>query len=147
MNKWIKTAVLTVAVAATSLTALPSAYAQEGWRHHGGGWRHHGGGWGNHGGGYRYRDRTGDLIGAGVLGLAVGALAAGAATSYEPEYYEPVRPRRYYVERPRVIYAQRGIEPWTRAWFRYCENRYRSFDARTGTFTGYDGQTHFCTAN
>jgi hypothetical protein len=36
------------------------------------------------------------------------------------------------------------MEPWSREWFRYCSNRYRSFDGRTGTFMGYDGQRHFC---
>ncbi|RVC21767.1 BA14K family protein, partial [Mesorhizobium sp. M7A.F.Ca.AU.002.02.1.1] len=26
-------------------------------------------------------------------------------------------------------------------------DRYRSFNSRTGTFTGNDGEQHFCTAN
>jgi hypothetical protein len=30
---------------------------------------------------------------------------------------------------------------------RYCYDRYGSFDARTGTYAGYDGARHFCVAN
>lgn len=37
-----------------------------------------------------------------------------------------------------------SLQPWTPAWYRYCEGRYRSFNATTGTFTGYDGRQHFC---
>jgi BA14K-like protein len=94
----------------------------------------------------------------------VGALAAGVATSNdreyidEPAYREPVsRPhpyRGYYVQPdyasgPDVVYVDRarGAEPWSRGWYRYCENRYRSFDARSGTFIGNDGEEHFCIAN
>lgn len=35
-------------------------------------------------------------------------------------------------------------EPWSRAWLEACRERYRSFDQRTGTFRGYDGNDHFC---
>jgi hypothetical protein len=27
---------------------------------------------------------------------------------------------------------------------RYCYDRYRSFDGRSGTYVGYDGMRHFC---
>ena len=152
MSRLLKSAALGLAVAATTLTAIPAAQAGDGWRrhHH----RHHG-----HG--------SGDLVAAGVLGLAVGALAAGVATAAEPDYYvyepepvyrEPVRVYRevrprprpvrdYYVSGPEVVYAQGALEPWTPAWYDYCESRYRSFNPSTGTFMGYDGQSHFCVAN
>jgi len=147
MNRIFKTAVLSAAVAATMLVALPAANADE-WRHH----RHHG---------------NGDAIAAGVLGLAAGALIGGALANdrpppdanryYDDGYYNDgyydrdvrVRPapvRRYYVE-PRVVYADRYAEPWTRDWYEYCSDRYRTFNSRTGTFTGNDGEQHFCTAN
>ncbi len=158
MNRFLKTAVLGLAVAATTVATLPAAQAGD-WRRHDG-WRHH--------------NRGGEAIAAGVLGLAVGALVAGAANSRpdyyvddygvarsygrpvyaepvygEPVYREPrVRPspvRRYY--EPQVVYANRSIEPWSPAWYRYCESRYRSFNARTGTFVGYDGVARFCNAN
>lgn len=123
MNRIVKTTVLAAAVAATSLTTLPAAYA-DGWRHH---------------------HRGGDLAAAGIIGLAAGALAAGIATAPDREYYEPERVyrpvRRHYVD------DDYGLEPWTRDWYRYCANRYRTFNARTGTFMGSDGYRHFCEAD
>lgn len=158
MNRLLKSAVLGLAVAATTLSALPAAQAGDGWRRHG----------------YYHNDynSNGDLVAAGVLGLAVGALAAGVATApryyepapiygepvyVEPAYREPVRvyreprprpapDRGYYVE-PEVVYATGAFEPWSAEWYDYCEGRYRSFNPRTGTFTGYDGLQHFCQAN
>ena len=35
-------------------------------------------------------------------------------------------------------------EAWSPGWFDYCQNRYRSFNSRTGYYRGYDGQDHFC---
>ncbi|WP_019171333.1 BA14K family protein [Pseudaminobacter salicylatoxidans] len=143
MNHFLKTSVLATAVAATTLVAsLPAASAGERWRHHG------------------HRDRSGDIVAAGVLGLAVGALAAGAANAAsQPRYYEPVdpyyapdyvyaEPRYRYVRRPTPVYVDRygALEPWTPEWYRYCSDRYRSFNPRSGTFTGYDGLQHFCNA-
>jgi hypothetical protein len=138
MNRILKTAVLSAAIVATTLAMLPAASAGD-WRH-----RHH-----NRG--------NGDAIAAGVLGLAAGALIVGALNNPQPSYYDPgyddygryPRPapvRRYYAE-PRVVYNDGYAEPWTRGWYEYCSDRYRSFNARTGTFTGYDGEQHFCTAN
>ena len=140
MNRFLKFAVLSVAAFSTTLTALPSAEAGDRWRH-----RHY-----HHGG-------NGDFVAAGILGLAVGALAAGIATGprYDYEYYEPIRReprprpvRNYYVEEPEVVYVERyGLEPWTVEWYSYCEDRYRSFNPANGTFTGYDGVQRFCRAN
>lgn len=139
MNRIFKIAVLSAAVVATTLATLPAASADE-WRHH----RHHG---------------NGDAVAAGVLGLAAGALIVGALANDQPPpddygdgyYYRDVRPRpapvrRYYAE-PRVVYNDSYAEPWTRDWYEYCSDRYRTFNSRTGTFTGNDGEQHFCTAN
>ncbi|QKD02289.1 BA14K family protein [Mesorhizobium loti] len=141
MNRIFKTVVLSAAVAGTMLAALPAANADD-WGHHR---RHH----------------NGDAIAAGVLGLAAGALIGGALANDQPpayadRYYDDgydrdvvVRPapvRRYYAE-PQVVYADRYAEPWTRDWYNYCSDRYRTFNSRTGTFTGNDGEQHFCTAN
>ncbi|MCV6574688.1 MAG: BA14K family protein [Cohaesibacter sp.] len=49
-------------------------------------------------------------------------------------HYRPVRVKKYY-DRPK---------PWTGAWYRYCAERYRSFNARTGHFTTYSGKKRFC---
>lgn len=143
MNTVLKSAVLSLTLLGTTLTALPAANAGDNWRHH----RHHGGG--------------GDLAVAGVLGLAVGAIVAGIATQPEPDYYEPgyrepvyreVRPRprphRVYDSGPDVVYLDGPIlDPWSSEWYRYCEDTYRSFNPRTGTYVGYDGERHFCEAN
>ena len=82
---------------------------------------------------------------------AAGALIGGALAS-QPRYAEPYYYDDGYAPAPRPVYRQRyvyqgGLEPWTPAWYRYCSNRYRSFDGRTGTFVGYDGAEHFCVAN
>lgn len=29
-------------------------------------------------------------------------------------------------------------------WMAYCQNKYKSFNPETGTYTGYDGQQHPC---
>ncbi|QPC88412.1 BA14K family protein [Mesorhizobium sp. NBSH29] len=135
MNRFFKTAVLGAALAATTLTAIPAANAGDRYR------RHH----------------NGDAIAAGVLGLAAGAVIGSALS--QPRYREPVYEDEYYEPRPvyrqrrvtRVyeepVYVRRGAEPWSREWYRYCQNRYRSFDTRTGTYVGYDGNEHFCVAN
>jgi BA14K-like protein. len=143
VNRFLRSAVLGLAVAATTLAALPAAQAGDRWRH------------GGHYHGHYYS--SGDVAAAGAVGLAVGALVGGlAAANSGPVYYRdppPPRPRPYYrgyyapPPPPRVAYARPSLEPWTPGWYRYCESRYRSFDPRSGTFMGYDGVRHFCTAN
>src|SRR5690606_2445069 len=130
MNGFVKTAIMVTALGATTLATLPAANAGD-WR-----WRHH-------------HSHRGDAVAAGIVGLAAGALIGSALSRPAPTYYvydEPgyvVRPARRYRS---VTYAG-SIEPWTRDWYEYCSDRYRSFNARTGTFTGYDGRQHFCVAN
>ncbi|WP_274628008.1 BA14K family protein [Arvimicrobium flavum] len=132
----LKKTILSVAVAATTFAAIP-AEAGERWRHHGG-YHSHG-------------SSDGDLVAAGIVGLALGALAVGALNTnrqpvYADRYYRnpPPRPSRYYYE---GAVARGGVEPWSRSWYRYCSNRYRSFDPQTGTYVGYDGRERFCNAN
>lgn len=141
MNRIVKTLVLSAAVAATTLAALPAAEAGERWRRYD-----------------RHRDNTGEVLAAGALGLMAGALIVGSANRAQPvydyDYYEPA-PRRVYrqdyypvVPQRRVVYSNSySIEPWTPEWYSYCSDRYRSFKPRSGTFTGYDGQERFCVAN
>jgi hypothetical protein len=133
MNRVLKTAFVSVAIVATGAATLPAANAGD-WGHHRY-YRHH-------------HSHGGDALAAGVVGLAAGALLGGALASQPPpppRYYEYDRPA-YVVRRAPVRYYG-GIEPWTRDWYEYCSDRYRSFNARTGTFTGYDGEHHFCVAN
>lgn len=139
MNRILKTAVLSVAVAATTLAALPAANAGDrNWRHHSGHDRY-------------YSNNNNDLAVAGILGLAAGALVVGLAAQSQPEpiYENPYRqPRpRPVRDYPQTVYYGGGLEPWSRGWYEYCSDRYRSFDPQSGTFVGYDGREHFCTAN
>ena len=113
-----------------------------------------------------YRHNNNDALAAGIIGLAAGAIIVGALSDNSRVIYN--EPRRYYRQRPVTVYdypaAPRrvyqdqyyqdqvisysdGLEPWSREWFRYCSNRYRSFNAETGTYRGYDGQNHFCAGN
>jgi hypothetical protein len=152
MNKFLKTLVLSAAVAATTLTATAGVVEARD-RNRDGYWRE--------GDPYEYRkprrhhrdrDHGRDAVVGGALGLATGLIIGGAIAN-QPRYEE----RRVYVEpdyypepEPRVIYREPVVvptyEPWTQSWYDYCAQRYRSFNPRTGTFVGYDGLEHFCTA-
>lgn len=110
------------------------------------------------------KNNNGDLIAAGIIGLAVGAIIADSASkhshstpgytyaepqyrSYEPGYkvYDP-QYDNYSSNEPNVIRYNDVVsyEPWTPGWQAWCEDNYRSFNPRTGTFRGYDGLDHFC---
>lgn len=65
--------------------------------------------------GYYYNNNTGAAVAAGVIGLAAGAMIAGAANQ-----------NRY----------DNNVS--------YCSQRYRSYNPNTGTYTGYDGYQHPC---
>lgn len=104
----------------------------------------------------------GELLAAGIVGLAIGAIIAGAANQHNHNHagvHHPTRPRpdrNYfppepddYSDEPTVIYAEPAYEPpqpWSPEWYRYCRNRFRSFDDDSGTYLGYDGRRHFCIA-
>ncbi|MGB3811921.1 MAG: BA14K family protein [Shinella sp.] len=143
MNKAIKTLVLSVAVAATTLTAtagIATARDRDGYWRGDSGHRHH------------RRDRDRDALIGGALGLATGVIIGGALAS-QPRYEERryVEPEYYPEPEPRVIYRRQPVyapsyEPWTQSWYDYCAQRYRSFNPQSGTFVGYDGREHFCTA-
>lgn len=147
MNILAKTLVLSAMIGATTIAAIAPASADDFRR------RHH--------------RHDNDGIALGAAGLAAGVLLGGALASrpryvepgpryieedpvyVEPGYEEPVqvyRPRaRVYVEEPQYREV-RSLRPWSGAWMQYCSQRYRSFDRRSGTYVGYDGQEHFCTA-
>ncbi|MEJ8572155.1 BA14K family protein [Microbaculum marinum] len=78
--------------------------------------------------GWRYdRDDNGAAVAAGIAGLAVGAMIGSAASAPAPVYRQST-----------------SMQPWSPAWYQYCESKYRSFDRNSGTYLGYDGQRHFC---
>lgn len=148
MNRISKAIVISTALVIGGLSVASTASADE-WRHHG--WH------GRHGG-----FNGGDAAALGIAGLAAGVIAGaiiadpGPRRIYEaPRVYDepPVYEERrvYYREEAPVRYVRPAyagsIQPWTRAWYNYCSDRYNSFNPRSGTYGGYDGQQHFCVAN
>ncbi len=71
-------------------------------------------------GNYYYRDYNAALA-AGVFGLVAGAIIGGAV-------------------------ANNNNQRYANDYIAYCSQRYRSFNAATGTYTGYDGLQHRCVA-
>lgn len=120
-------------IAVTSL-ASTTVTADAGGKH----WR----GGGNHYHNHYYKRDNGWNSGAALatgalLGLGIGALATA------PRYYEPPPPRVYYAPPPPPpAYGYYGGP--TAQHISWCESRYRSYDARSNTFMGYDGYAHQC---
>lgn len=139
MNRFAKIAVAALAGAASLAATIDTASAR------------------------RLNDR--EVIGLGLLGVVAGALIIDNSNRnyrqpeplyQDPQYNDyqdqdavdydaypdaPPAPRR-----PRAINYYHAVEPWTDGWYRYCSDRYRSFNAQTGTFRGNDGRSHFCSA-
>ncbi|NDW03465.1 BA14K family protein [Jiella sp. 40Bstr34] len=123
----LATAVALIVAPATLPVGTPvvgSTMAEAGhWRYH----RHH------HG------------IDAGAAAVIGGIIGLGLSVAEPPYYYDP-----YYDYGPRPLYrihpqrVRYGPRPYTRAWYRYCNARYRSFDARSGTFQPYHGPRRLC---
>ena len=146
MIRIFKTAILSAAVAATVLAPMAGAEAGDFRRHH--------------------RDRPhhasndADLLAAGIFGVAIGAIVIGSINDREPAVVQP-RPRPHWDEFPRAprdpeaispkVIAYDGYdaaaEPWSDEWFQYCEDRYRTFDPRTGTYVAKGGKRRFCIAD
>jgi hypothetical protein len=127
---FLKSLTLAALVALSALSLPATAEAGRGWgghgHWHGGHWR---GGWGGPG-----------YWGAGLIGLGVGAaIGALAAPVYADPYVDAPPPPAYA-----PVATGYGPAPWSPEWYDYCAQRYRSFNARTGYFMGYDGQPHFC---
>jgi hypothetical protein len=130
----------------------------------------HWGHWGHGGWHHRHHHDGGDIVAAGIIGLALGAIIGGALSEPREPYYRervyydpppppPLPPRRLYRSEPRYssyreyTYEDRSYDsdrtygpppPWTPEWYDYCEARHKSFDARSGTYIGRDRRLHFC---
>ncbi|HVW91823.1 MAG TPA: BA14K family protein [Devosia sp.] len=78
---------------------------------------------------HHYGPGPGVGFAAGVLGFMAGAAAASAAANNDYYYGHRV----YY-----------GPGPGWRAHEAACYDTYRSYDAATDTYLGYDGQRHYC---
>ncbi|MGX1101081.1 BA14K family protein [Amorphus sp. MBR-141] len=90
-------------------------------------WRPANDGW------YVYND--GAWIAAGALGLAAGAML-GSAMAQQPQPQGTIQSA--------APVTANGIPPWTPAWYQYCSGKYKSFNAQTGLYLGYDGKYHYC---
>ncbi len=139
MNRIFRTTVLSAAVLATTLATLP-AEARDRYGRHEQRRPHH-----------ERTNSDADLVAVGILGLAVGAIVMGALAQPEPKgpVYrgDPLDDPEFFPPAPQPVNAgASSLEPWSAAWYDYCEARYRSFDPDTGTYTGYDGRTRFCVA-
>ena len=121
---------------ACAIALLSLSVAQADPRDRGPGW-----GWGNKGhsrswsghDSWRYKnyhDQSTRFWGS-VFGSAIGSWIGTRANE-----------REYEDERN----DEADLEPWSRAWFDYCSQRYKSFDPKTGRYFGFDGQFHFCKA-
>lgn len=159
LGRWLGAKVLAGALALTMIpAALPAQaplvgisqaqadpfYRGYGRGYYGGGPRYYRGGYGYRGGprgyygggrgyyrgdryyGHRRRGSAGPAIAGAIVGLGVGAAIASAN---QPRYYAA---------------PAYGPRPWTREWYNYCASRYRSFDARSGTFQPYNGPRQVC---
>ncbi len=161
MNRHLRSAILSLAVAATAL--VPVAASADPYRHRDRFMEERAGRHQFHGERHARRPVArddGDLgaaIALGIVGLAVGAMIASSASApepdlprrvrrVEPDYFPPAPARNYPARNRDVVYAGEtgAFEPWSREWYRACAARYRSFDARSGTFMGYDQRRHFC---
>lgn len=60
--------------------------------------------------------------------------------------YFPDRPQKQRTDRNSDVAQQGALEPWTAQWRSYCKQRFSTFNSTTGTYKGYDGKSHFCTA-
>jgi len=102
---------------------LPTDYAQyRRYGHRPYGHRRYG-----YGRGYRRGPGVGAAVGAGVAGLAAGAILGGAIASSQAQ--------------AAPVVVQGGADPEAVA---ACARRFRSYDARSGTYLGNDGARHPC---
>jgi hypothetical protein len=71
---------------------------------------------------YEAQDNSGATVAAGILGFILGAAIAGS--SQDRDYYT----------------AHKSDNGWQTR----CRAAYRTFDLRTGTYSGTDGYRHYC---
>ena len=106
-----------------------------------------------------HHNNGGSAVAAGIFGFAAGALVSGAlssrATIWQRVFSSPAGPpptttaRRPSCTSPAPVYRAAPVccdrpQPWTPEWFAYCDERYKSFNARTGYFYGFDHRSRFC---
>jgi len=69
----------------------------------------------------------------------------GQRSDYRRAYQPAPKPRHHA---PKVItyndQPSYDTQPWSTGWLSYCRGKFRSFNAKSGTYLGYDGKRHFC---
>lgn len=108
------------------------------------------------------KDDTGKWVVAGIIGLAAGAIILSEVNKskhrntnkdtligrVQPQPIHDGHGADFWPNTQSQPYTQTQnrprIQPWTNAWYRWCAERYRSFNPRTGTYRGLDGFDHFC---
>ncbi len=83
-----------------------------------------------------------DAVLGGALGFAVGTMFGNATA--RPRAYYPAAPVYVAPPPPPPVVVYYAPQPWTPEWYAYCAQRFRSFDARSGTYLGHDGYRHMC---
>jgi hypothetical protein len=95
-----------------------------------------------------FRNTRGWRGGGAGLGIGIGAgLLLGGALAARPYYYDSYDDgNRYYGSRSRsyddgsyVAVDRGGYDDVA-----YCQQTFRSYDVRSGTYLGYDGYRHSC---
>ena len=136
--KTIASVAIAAVIAATSLTttiAPASAGSFKFGVHHYSGGHHHGSHHRNRHYRHRHNSGPGAAIAAGaILGLAFGALST---PSY---YYPPTYPRQRYP----AYYPYAAGPGMNSQHVSFCYSRYKSYNANTNTWLGYDGYVHQC---
>lgn len=82
---------------------------------------------------------NGSAVGAGLVGLGVGAVIGSALAPREVYVVPPPPP-------PPVYYGPVAYGPpaWTPEWYDYCASRFPGFNPSTGYFIAPSGQPAFC---
>ncbi|MBO6758612.1 MAG: BA14K family protein [Roseibium sp.] len=140
-----------LAVALTGALLVPTIQAAEagprdGWRH---GWHGH-----PHHHHHRHKphrkhhrkhknnDHLGPALAAGIIGLAAGAIILGSTS--RPRYAAPPAHHHRPAPYPGRIHGAVTYQPWSPGWYRYCAQKFRSFDPASGTYMTYRGVRKFC---
>jgi hypothetical protein len=71
-----------------------------------------------------------------IAGAAIGSAFASPYYYGNPYYYDD---DYYYDQGPAVQVAPGGDDSVA-----YCQQRFKSYDVRSGTYLGYDGKRHPC---
>ncbi len=96
------------------------------------------------------RRHHGGAVAAAIIGLgAIAIIANSRRHRHRSSYYSYGYRPYYFAPPPYVTYARSPVysyapAPFSRAWYRYCARKYRSFDPRSGTFQPYRGPRRLC---